>query len=72
MQTVLNITEIYMSVQSVQCKKQIELHCIESIHFYSDSCSAHQSEALLVDKVDRVEGESWFQSAGPMIAKAHI
>jgi len=25
-----------------------------------------------VIKVDRVEGESWFQSAGPMIAKAPV
>jgi len=27
---------------------------------------------LLVNKVDRVEGRSWFQSEGPMIAKARV
>ena len=33
-----------------------------------------RKEALgsLVNKVDRVEGGSWFQSAGPVIAKAHV
>ena len=71
----------------------IWLYCIASIHLYSASCSAHQSDALPVRetqreesslertkrgtwlssyKVDRVEGRRWFQSEGPMIAKARV
>ena len=36
--------------------------------------SRERKEALgsPVNKVDRVEGRSWFQSEGPMIAKARI
>jgi len=70
------------------CARNLTLYCIVSIHLYSASFSAHQSEALPVpreksaalrerkealgtpvNEVDRVEGRSWFQSEGPMIAK---
>ena len=87
----------HIKLRASSCTNSLTLlgqrHCIVSIHLYSASCSAHQSEALPVretqkeervlrerkealgspvNKVDRVEGRSWFQSEGPMIAKARV
>ena len=36
-------------------RKYIVLYCVESIHSYSASCSAHQSEALPVRETQREE-----------------
>src|SRR6218665_1292062 len=41
----------------ILCVEHIQwlLYCIESIHLYSASCSAHQSEAFSVQKTQREE-----------------
>src|SRR6218665_2336329 len=45
------------SYGEILCVESIQwlLHCIESIHLYSAYCSAHQSEALPVQKTQREE-----------------
>jgi len=38
----------------------VVLYCIVSIHLYSASCSAHQSEALPVREIQREESREMF------------
>ena len=42
-------------MQSVWARSSIALYCIVSVHLYSASCSAHQSEALPVRETQREE-----------------
>src|SRR6218665_2750101 len=44
----------------------IVLYCIVSIHLYSSSCNAHQSEVLLVRETQREESSGGCYSAVPI------
>ena len=46
------LTELFLNMMS-ECS--IVLYCIVSIHLYSATCSAHQSEALPVRETHREE-----------------
>src|SRR6218665_1655484 len=60
-----------MSCDDIFCVERIQwlLYCFVSIHLYRASCSAHQSEALPVQKTRSEENERTKEALGSPVSK---